>query len=160
MCTRHISVLTAININLQAELHTWPSPRGRLSKDSPISVTTGFLHWKINFSVLYTVLPQTWLSYVTVCDHCDYNPVRWKCTQVTSGLHMKYIYWTTTTSLSGSPTSWQVRKRHGPSLRERGSLGSLPDCSRWERSKIKHITQGLYRKKLAFIDAKTLCQQA
>src|SRR4029434_865185 len=76
-----------------------------------------------------------------------------------SGVAYKYIYSTTTTSLSGSPTSWQARERPGPSLRETGKSGSLPDCSRRERSKIKLITQGLYRKKLAFIDAKTLCQQ-
>ena len=33
----------------------------------------------------------------------------------------------------------------------RESPGSLSDCSRRERSKVKHITQGLYRLKLEFL---------
>ena len=37
--------------------------------------------------------------------------------------------------------------------REKDSPGSLPNCSRRERSKAKHITQGV---KLAFSDAKAL----
>ena len=55
--------------------------------------------------------------------------------------------------------SWQTRERLGPTLileEKRESLGSLLDCSRQEKSKSKHITQGLYRMKLAFYDAKAL----
>ena len=47
--------------------------------------------------------------------------------------------------------SQREREREG----ERESPGSLPDCSRRERSKMKHITQGLYRKKLALSDTKS-----
>ena len=74
-------------------------------------------------------------------------------TQVYLGLRVVYKYHFIQQQWSGSLMSWQTRERPGPTVileeeRERGRAHSHTAAD--ERSKVKHITQGLYRMKLVF----------
>ena len=71
--------------------------------------------------------------------------VRWKFTQLTSGLRRCIFI----------QQQQACRAQSCLGRQERGT-GPQPDCSRRERSKVNHITQGLYRLKLAFSDSKAL----
>src|SRR4029434_3166844 len=60
-----------------------------------------------------------------------------------SGVAYKYIYSTTTTSLSGSPTSWQVRERHGP-LSEREGARAHSQTAAYEREAKLNTSHKVY----------------
>src|SRR4029434_1177043 len=61
---------------------------------------------------------------------------------------------TTTTSSLGSPTSWQVREKHGPSQREGARAYSQTAAD--ERSNIKQSHKVYIDRTLAFSGAKTM----